>query len=136
MANMKIDEVEGIGPVYAEKLSAAGITNTDKLLEAGCTKPGRKGLAEETGISEAKLLDWVNMVDLCRVNGIGAEVAELLERAGVDTVRELATRNAENLAAKCAEVNEEKKVTRRVPNSEVVQGWIDQAKDLPPKVEH
>jgi len=136
MANMKIEEVEGIGPAFGEKLRTAGITHTDKLLEAGCTKPGRKDLAEKTGISEAKLLDWVNMVDLCRVNGIGAEFAELLECSGVDTVKELATRNAENLAAKCAEVNEEKKLTRRVPNAEVVQGWIDQAKDLPPKVEY
>lgn len=136
MANQKIEDVEGIGPAFGEKLRAAGITHTDKLLDAACTKPGRKDLAGQTGISEAKLLDWVNMVDLCRVNGVGAEFAELLEGAGVDTVRELATRNAENLAAKCAEINEEKKLTRRVPNAEVVQGWIDQAKELPPKVEH
>lgn len=136
MANMKIEEVEGIGPAFGEKLRDAGITHTEKLLESGGTKPGRKSLAEETGISEAKLLGWVNMVDLFRVSGVGAEFAELLSCAGVDTVVELATRNAENLASKCAEVNEEKKVTRRVPNAEVVQGWIDQAKELPRKVEY
>ena len=136
MANMKIEEVEGIGPKSGEKLREAGITNTDALLEEAGTKPGRKGLAEQTGLSEARILTWVNMVDLCRVNGIGPEFAELLQASGVDTVIELATRNPENLAAKCAEVNEEKKLTRRVPTAEVVTGWIAEAKDLPRKVEY
>ena len=136
MANAKIEEVEGIGPAYGEKLRAAGIADSDALLEAGCTRPGRKELAQQTGISEKQLLGWVNMVDLFRVKGIGAEYAELLECSGVDTVRELATRNAENLAAKCAQVNEDKKLTRRVPNAEALQGWIDQAKELPRKVEY
>jgi len=136
MANRKIEEIEGIGPAFGEKLRAAGITSTDDLLDQGCTKPGRKELAEKTGLSEAKLLGWVNMVDLCRVNGIGPEFAELLEASGVDTVLELATRNAENLAEKCAEVNSEKKLTRRVPSSDVMKGWVEEAKKLPRKVEY
>ncbi len=136
MANMKIEQVEGIGPSFGEKLRNAGITDTNKLLDKGCTRPGRQELAQKTGISEAKLLDWVNMADLFRVKGIGAEYAELLESAGVDTVKELRNRNAENLAAKMSEVNEQKKLTRRVPSAEVVKGWIEQAKGLPPKVEH
>jgi predicted flap endonuclease-1-like 5' DNA nuclease len=76
---MKIEEVEGIGPAFGEKLRAAGISHTDTLLEAACTKPARKELAEKTGISPAKLLEWANVIDLCRVSGIGPEFAELLE---------------------------------------------------------
>ncbi len=136
MANKKIEEVEGIGPVSGEKLRGAGCATTDALLEAGCAKKGRAELAEKTGIGESQILKWVNMVDLFRINGVAGEYAELLECSGVDTVKELATRNAQNLTAKMQEVNEEKKLTRRVPNLENVTDWIAQAKGLPPKVTH
>ena len=136
MANMKIEEIEGIGPAYGEKLSSAGITDTDKLLELCCTKKGRAETAEKTGISESQILKWANMADLFRIKGVGPEYAELLEAAGVNTVKELRNRNAENLAAKCAEVNEQKKLTRNVPSEKVVSGWVDQAKELPPTIEH
>jgi predicted flap endonuclease-1-like 5' DNA nuclease len=133
---MKIEEVEGIGPSYGEKLRGVGIADTEKLLELCCTKGGRADVAEKTGISEAQILKWANMADLFRIKGVGAEYAELLEAAGVDTVKELRNRNSTNLAAKCAEVNEEKKLTRSVPSEQVVSGWIDQAKELPPTIEH
>lgn len=136
MANLKIGDIEGIGPSYGGQLRDAGITHTDGLLEAGATAAGRRDLAERSGISEKKILDWVNMADLFRVSGIGPEYAELLECSGVDTVKELRTRNAENLAAKLAEMNNEKSLTRAVPSAKVVQGWIDQAGELPPKVEY
>ena len=136
MANMKIEDVEGIGATYGDKLRAAGCADTDTLLEKGCDRKGRQALAEATGLSEKNLLKWVNMADLFRIKGVGSEFAELLECAGVDTVKELANRNAANLAAKCAEVNEEKKLTRRVPNEAAVSEWIELAKGLPAKVTH
>jgi predicted flap endonuclease-1-like 5' DNA nuclease len=104
----EIDEIEGIGPAFAEKLRAAGITDTDTLLTKGCTKKGRETIAAQSGIGEGSILKWVNMADLLRIQGVGGEFAELLEAAGVDTVKELGTRNAENLAARLAEVNEQK----------------------------
>ena len=136
MANKKIEEVEGIGPTFGEKLREAGCATTDKLLEDGCSKKGRAEIAEKTGISEKQILKWVNMVDLFRIKGVAGEFAELLECSGVDTVKELATRNADNLSAKMQEVNEEKKLTRRVPTLDNVKDWIEQAKGLPPKVTH
>ena len=90
----KIQEIQGIGPAYAEKLIAAGITTSDLLLEKGQTPKGRKELEEATGLSSKLILTWVNHADLFRVKGIGPQFAELLEAAGVDTVKELATRNA------------------------------------------
>ena len=134
MANKKVDAIEGIGPATAEKLAAAGIGDTDTLLEKGCTKQGRKQIAEQSGIGESQILKFVNMADLFRIKGVGEEYSELLECAGVDTVKELATRNADNLAAKMAEVNEEKKLTRRVPPPSTVSDWVEQAKSLPAKV--
>lgn len=131
-----IQDIEGIGRVMAEKLGAAEITNTDQLLERGSTPEGRKQIAEVAGIGRAKILKWVNMADLFRIRGVGSEFAELLESAGVDTVSELATRRADNLAARMAEVNERRKLTRRVPSVDLVTGWVDQARALPRKVEH
>jgi len=136
MANKKIEEIEGIGPATGEKLRAAGVTDTDSLLERCCARAGRKALAEASGLSETQILKFVNMADLFRIKGVGAEFAELLEAAGVDTVKELGTRNAANLANKLAEVNQEKKLTRRVPTLSQVEEWVKQAGALPRKVEH
>ena len=129
--NYKIIDVEGIGPVYAEKLEAAGIKNSDQLLEKGKTAKGRKELAEATGISGKLILTWVNHADLYRINGVGPQFAELLEASGVDTVKEFAHRNAENLVARMNEVNEGHKRVGRVPSVTEVQKMIDQAKELP-----
>lgn len=136
MANKKIEEIEGIGPVLGEKFTSAGVPDTDTLLEKGCTKAGRKQIAEATGISESRVLTFVNMADLFRINGVAGEYAELLVCSGVDTVKELKMRNAANLAEKLAEVNGEKKLTRKVPSEKTVEGWIKQAGELPPKIEH
>lgn len=132
----KIEQIEGIGPTYGEKLGAAGIATTDDLLSHCGAAKGRKETAEKTGLSEKQLLKWANMADLMRVSGIGEEYSELLEAAGVDTVKELKHRNAENLAAKMAEVNEAKKLTRTVPSEKVVTGWVDQAKGMEPMISH
>ncbi len=134
---MKIEDVEGIGPVYAGKLSAAGVTTTDDLLEQGAKPGGRKSLEEATGIGGAQILEWVNHVDLTRVKGVGSEYSDLLEAAGVDSPAELAQRNASNLAATVQEVVAARPGTvRRIPTESEIQGWIDQAKALPKVVEH
>ncbi len=136
MANHKIEDIEGIGPVMGEKMREAGINNTDKLLENTKTKTQRKALAEATGISEKLILKFANMCDLFRIHGVGPEFAELLEAAGVDTVPELAQRKAENLAAKMEEVNAEKSLTRKVPSVVDVEKWVAQAKELPRALEY
>lgn len=136
MATYKVEEIEGIGPVLGEKLRAAGINTVDKLLEKAATKKQRQSLAQETGISEKQILKFTNMADLFRLNGVGQEYAELLEVAGVDTVPELAQRNAANLTAKMEEVNEAKNLTRKTPSAAEVEKWIAQAKELPRVIEY
>lgn len=126
----KIEDVEGIGPKFAEKLVKAGVKTTDGLLEAGASPKGRKELAEKTGIDEKTILEWVNHVDLYRIKGVGSEYADLLEEAGVDTVVELATRKPENLVKKMEEVNAAKKLVRRLPLLSQVEDWVEQAKKL------
>jgi len=133
---MKLEDGEGIGPSYAAKLTEHGVDTTEHLLEQGGTSAGRDALAEKSGISGKLLLEWVNHADLCRIDGVGGEYADLLEAAGVDTVVELATRNAANLAATLEQVNEEKKLVRRVPAESEVARWVEQAKGLPRAVHH
>jgi predicted flap endonuclease-1-like 5' DNA nuclease len=133
---MKIEDVEGIGPVYAAKLQAAGVQSTDDLLKRGAKPKGREDLEKATGIAHSLILEWVNHVDLYRINGVGSEYSDLLEEAGVDSPAELAHRVPANLAAKIAEVNETRKLVRRVPTSAMVTDWIEQAKKLPKIVEH
>lgn len=127
----KLTEIEGIGKAYAQKLQDAGVGTLDQLLEKGAAPTGRKKIADKAGVSEKLILRWANMADLFRIKGVGEEYADLLEAAGVDTVPALAQRNAENLHKKLAEVNEEKKLVRRVPTQSEVSGWVDQAKKLP-----
>lgn len=130
----KIIDIEGVGEVYAEKLVAAGINKVSELLEKCAAPKGRKELAEATGISEKLILRWTNHADLFRINGVGPQFAELLEAAGVDTVKEFRHRVAENLQPKLVEVNEAKNICNRVPAVVEVQKMIDQAKEMEPKV--
>ena len=132
----KIIDIQGIGPVYAEKLIAAGIETVDQLLEKGKTRKGRKELEDATEIAGKLILTWVNHADLYRIKGVGPQFSELLEASGVDTVKELQHRVAANLVAKMQEVNAEKNLTRVVPTEVMVQKMIDQAKELPPMVEY
>ena len=130
----KIIDIEGIGDVYAQKLIAAGINKVSELLEKCAAPKGCKALAEETGISEKLILKWTNHADLFRINGVGPQFAELLEAAGVDTVKEFRHRVAENLQPKLEETNAAKNICNRVPAVSEIQKMIDQAKELEPKM--
>ena len=132
----KLDEIEGIGPSYAQSLKTAGIDTIEELLEVGGNPAGRETIAEKSGLSPKLILEWVNHADLMRIKGVGSEYADLLEAAGVDTVPELAQRNAANLAATLEQINEAKNLVRRVPNEAEVTGWVAEAKTLPKAVEY
>lgn len=132
----KITDIEGIGETYGARLNEHKILSTDDLLSIGGTKKGRETLAEATSIPESLVLTWVNHADLMRIKGIAGQFSELLEAAGVDTVKELAQRNAENLHAKMIETNEKLGLSGSVPATASLQAMIDQAKTLDQKVFH
>lgn len=127
----KLEVIEGIGATYAQQLRDAGVGSVEALLETGATPEGRKELEEATGIGGEFILDWVNRADLMRIRGVGEEYSDLLERAGVDTVPELAQRNAGNLHKKMMDVNAEEELVRRPPTETMVEEWVKQAKTLP-----
>jgi predicted flap endonuclease-1-like 5' DNA nuclease len=127
----KLLKIEGIGGAYEKKLNAVGLFSLQDLLEKGATPKGRKEIADKSGISEALILKWANRADLFRVKGIGEEYSDLLEAAGVDTVPELAQRKADNLYQKVVEINNAKKLVRKLPAVSQIKNWVDQAKKLP-----
>lgn len=132
----KISDIEGIGPSFAQKLKRVGISSPQSLLKEGSTSKGRKLIAEKGGISDSLILEWVNRADLFRIKGVGGQYSDLLEAAGVDTVPELATRNANNLHQKILETNQEKTLVRKPPTLSQVDEWIRQAKQLPRAVNY
>lgn len=133
----KLSEIKGIGEAHAATLqSKLGISTVEELLELGASKKGREEIAAKTGIGEGHILRWVNMADLFRIKGVAEDFSDLLEMAGVDTVKELRTRNAANLHAKLGEANAQREVSGRVPRMDEVESWIEQAGKLEPKVTH
>ncbi len=128
---MKIIDVQGIGPAYAEKLAKAGIRTTEALLKKGASAKGRGEIEAMTGIGNSKILEWVNMADLYRIKGVGGQYSELLEQAGADTVVELSKRVANNLYAKMQEINQAKNLVNKMPALNQIEDWIKQTKKLP-----
>ena len=133
---MKIEKIEGVGGKYAQKLQSAGVRTTNGLLQVAASKKGRQKLAEKAGISETLILEWVNLADLMRIKGVGEEFSDLLEEAGVDSVKELRNRRADNLHKAIMQTNQSKKLVRRAPSLSEVEGWVEQAKKLDPVVTH
>ena len=131
-----IDAIEGIGPKNATKLRKVRIRTTEALLKAAASKKGRKALSTDCGISEKQILEWVNRADLMRVKGVGEEYSDLLEAAGVDTVKELRNRNPRNLLKAMVDINEKKRLVRRLPTESMVERWVAGAKKLDPMVTH
>ena len=129
-----ITDIEGIDREVAAVLKSAGIRSTNRLLEAASTVKGRKSLAAKTGFDEKQLLCWANVADRMRIKGISKEYAELLQAAGVDTVKELKYRNPLNLAKAMADANKRRKVVRLLPSERLVKRWIENAKLLPLKI--
>lgn len=127
----KLTDIKGIDEASAEKLKVAGATTQASFLTACGDKKGRKEVAINTGIDEKEILGWLNRADLARIKGVSTLYADLLELAGVDTVPELAQRNATNLHAKMDECNTEQKLVEKMPAASQVEEWVTQAKALP-----
>lgn len=130
----RIIDIEGVGESYAKKLEAAGVKTTDDLLSVAATPKGREKLADETSISPKQILRWTNHADLFRIKGVAGQFAELLEAAGVDTVKEFRHRVAANLQPKLVEVNDKRNLCNRVPSVSEIERMIAHAKELEPVI--
>jgi hypothetical protein len=131
-----ITDIDGIDDDAAARLKKAGVRSTGKLLETANTVRGRKELAGKTGFPEKQLLCWANVADRMRIKGVNRDYSQLLQAAGVDTVKELKYRNPANLAQAMAEVNKKNKLVRMLPSEKLVARWIDHARKLPLKISY
>ena len=131
-----ITDIDGIDGEAAAVLKSVGIRSTERLLEAARTVRGRKALAGKTGFDEKQFLYWANVADRMRIKGVRKEYSELLQAAGVDTVKELKYRNPGNLAKTMAEANKKRKMVRLLPSEKVVGNWIEYAKKLQLKISY
>ncbi|MCB1245678.1 MAG: DUF4332 domain-containing protein [Acidimicrobiia bacterium] len=129
-----ISAIRAIRQKDATKLRKGRVRTTEALLQQASTRPGRSEVSTRTGIPTADLLKWAQQADLMRVSGVGAEYADLLAAAGVDTIKALRRRNAQNLMAAMTQINVKRRKVQRLPTVEMVQGWIDDANALDPLV--
>ena len=134
--SLTLGELKGINDALINLLKAQGLVDSDTLLEATRTAKGRKELADTIGIEGAVILELANRADLARIKGIGRVYSDLMEEAGVDTIKELARRSPENLHAKLVEINSVRQLTQRPPSADQVAGFVQQAKTLPPMLEY
>jgi len=126
-----VKDLKGVNDAMAAALKAHGIADSEKLVEAAATPAQRKELAAACDCDVKALLEIVNRADLSRVKGVSGVYSDLLEEAGVDTVKELAARRADNLHAKIGETNDAQQLTARPPTVAQVEDWVAQAKELP-----
>jgi predicted flap endonuclease-1-like 5' DNA nuclease len=129
-----IADLERLTPGVAAKLKSIGIRTTGRLLERAKDLKVRKAIAATTGIDEKCVLRWANMADRMRIKGVGEDYAELLEAAGVFTVKELKYRNPANLAKAMAKANVERRLVQLPPSEKAVVRWIEHARKLQLKI--
>lgn len=132
MPSYPIAGIDGLDGEEAEKLRAAGIRTCHALLARARTPRSRRQLSETCGIDECIILRWARIADLTRVRGVAPEYAELLEAAGVGTVKDLRRRNAARLAEQLAEINKDRRLVRLPPGEKRVSAWIAAAQTIEP----
>jgi len=126
-----VKDLKGATETLVAKLKEQGIGDGDKLLAAAASPAQRKELAAACGCTPREILELANRADLARIKGVAGVYSDLLEQAGVDTVKELANRRPDNLHAKILETNASAKLTERPPTAPMVESWVAQAKELP-----
>lgn len=134
--SVHVSELKGINDAILAVLKAQGLGDSDAMLEATKTPKDRKTLAAAAGVETAVILELANRADLARVKGIGRVYSDLMEEAGVDTVKELARRAPANLHAKLIEINNVRQFTQRPPSVDQVTDFVEQAKTMPGMLEY
>ena len=131
-----IEAIEDIGVRHRSRLKAADLWSCRALLEAGATKKGRRIVAETVGVSDSRVLEWVHKADLMRIHGISTRYSQLLEAAGIDSIRKLKKSRPAHLheSLVAEDKKRRKRLVNRLPAAKEVASWVDQARKLPPIV--
>lgn len=126
----------GITAFDVERLRDAGVRTTEQLIEQGSTSAARLHLADQTGIDEAAIGQWVHAADLLRIKGVEPELAHLLCQIGVCTVPKLAYRSTEKLYEDLSSYVRHIHKVVTLPSQVELQAFGVIAKRLPKLVRH
>ena len=127
--SLKIIEIEGIGEKYAKILEKQGLADVEDLVPL--TWREVKELAEKTKISPKLLDKWQEQAELMKIKGVGPEYSEVLNKIGIDSIKELSYRTPESTLDKIVEFDKKQPdVIRKIPKVEDLTGWIAQANEL------
>ncbi|GAC1393656.1 MAG: hypothetical protein NVS4B11_16760 [Ktedonobacteraceae bacterium] len=122
-----LSTIPGIEPEIQSKLEAHGIHTTQQLLEQTRTKEERSDLSQKVSVSSHMLRTLADRADFMRLQGVGADVAVMLEEAGVNGCKDLRRRNPEHLYATLTEAHSTGNIATSVPDIDQVTRWIAEA---------
>jgi len=123
---VSIKDIEAISKKYATLLIKEGYSQIEDLLNL--TKSQMTKLAKKTGIPVNMIDTFQEYADLMRIDGVGDEIAHVLNQIGIDSVKEFAQRNAKNTLEKMKEFKDE--LAGRMPTLNDIKDWIEQATSL------
>ena len=127
--------IKGIGPSYMAKLRATGIESVEDLREAGTTPAKRAALSKQVDRNESIILRWVQIADLMRIKGVDTKQSTLLWEAGIKAPADLPAQQPNHLLLLLRRINEESRIVKKLPSSQQLASWIEQAKKLPVLIE-
>ncbi len=129
-SSYEIEEIEGVGSGYGQRLRDIQVESTLDLLNR-CQDPAQVAeIAEAVGIEQFVVQKWIAMADLLRVPGVRGQSAKLLAYSGVDSVAALAAKKPATLAKALAATHEKDAPTASAPSETTVAAWIDAANRL------
>lgn len=124
-----------IDPPDRARLLALGLRTTRQLLRASATPAQRVGLEARTGISAERILVWTHRADLLRLTGLGPVYVQLLARAGLGRLADLAAwSDPRRLALRLQRVCARAAAAGTAPGVAVVHRWLSQARRVVPCV--
>ncbi|MCK4566560.1 MAG: DUF4332 domain-containing protein [Candidatus Thorarchaeota archaeon] len=129
LTDLPIESIEGIGPVYGEKLRDAGIPTVAEMLAAN-----PENVANICDVNVEQAERWITMSRFSWLDTVSEEDAEAIVFAtGMEDLKSLSEASADALYQKITDALAEGDV--RVPagykfSVEQIQKWIDEAKSL------
>ena len=129
-----IEEIESIDPIARQRLLEIGIRTTGELIQVCSTLHGRADVAATCGVDLDRLTGWVHVADLMRIHGVGRQYAELLGASGVGTMAALRRQRPAELAQTVRGINEAKNLAKTTPSPRTIERWVDEARDLPARI--
>lgn len=123
---MDIKDIKAIDKKYANLLIKEGYSQIEQLLPL--TRSQMLKLSKKTGIPEKMIDTWQELADLMRIDGVNDNIAYVLNKIGIDSVKEFAQRNPENTLERMKAFQSE--LTGKMPTLDDIKDWIQQAMAL------